>query len=270
MKKLNKAFDIEFSDSNCNQGWSYGGPVGIKTVQWPRSRVNGLPMAHIWTFLVPEEYRVKGENYVAISLFQADDHVADAVEGVSNVINDKKEIKNPNTQIFWDSLLEYAENKHPMEIYLKDIIGGGWALIWLTQEEFNSNLTEIPNEDETTFTNYDKSNGTSCFKQNEPPKYVKLTTRENDPNIGRKLEGYPDKKDKTAYINMYSVEGKKLNLEEKFFGKTHFGGTANPIQGVPEFSPFYIEFEENFGNSNMGGGNGQIDLLNDELDWACG
>ncbi len=86
MKKLARAFNIEFSDSNNNQGWCYGRPVGIKTMQWPRSRVNGLPMAHIWTFLVPEEYRVKEENYVAISLFQADDHVAKKVKGVLSVI----------------------------------------------------------------------------------------------------------------------------------------------------------------------------------------
>ena len=227
-------------------------------------------MAHIWTFLVPEEYRVKGENYVAISLFQADDHVADKVEGVLNMINDKKEVKRSNAQIFWDSLLEYAKNKHPMEIYLQDIIGGGWVLIWLTKEEFNANTTELPDKDKSVFPNYDSFDGTNCFKQDESPKYVKLILRENDPNIGRKLEDFPDEEDENAYIDMHSDKGEELNLQEKFFGKTHFGGTANPIQSVPEFSPFYIEFEESFGNSNMGGGNGQIDLLNNELDWACG
>ncbi len=269
MKKLTKAFNIEFSDYNNHEGWTNGKPVGIKTVQWPRSRICGLPMAHIWTLLVPEEYRVKGEKYVAISLFQADDHVANDVEGVVSVINDNKEIKNTNAQPFWDSLLEYAKNKHPMEIYFEDIIGGGWALIWLTKEEFNSNLTELPNQDDSVYPNYNSFDGTSCFQQNEPPKYVKLIPRENDPNIGRKLEEDPDQEEENAYIDMFSDKGKKLNLEEKYWGKTHFGGTACPTQAMPEFSPFYIEFEENFGNANMGGGNGQIDLLNDEFDWAC-
>ncbi|NOQ72989.1 MAG: hypothetical protein GQ574_13350 [Crocinitomix sp.] len=100
MKELTKAFNIEFSDSNNNEGWANGRPPGLKTIQWPRSRVNGLPMAHIWTFLVPEEYRVKGENYIAISLFQADDHVADEVKGVEDTINKKKEIKDSNVQFF--------------------------------------------------------------------------------------------------------------------------------------------------------------------------
>ena len=39
---------------------------------------------------------------------------------------------------------------------------------------------------------------------------------------------------------------------------------------MPEFSPFYIEFEEEFGDANMSCGNGPIDLLNDQFDWACG
>lgn len=270
MKKVSNAFNIEFSDSNCNEGWTHGKPVGIKTTQWPRSRINGSPMAHIWTFLVPEEYRVKGKNYIAISFFQADDHVANDVDGVSNVINDKKKITGASAQPFWDSLLEYAKNKHPMEIYLEDLIDGGWVLIWLTKEEFNSNLTVLPEKEKSVFPNYDSADGTDCFQQNEPPKYVKLNVREDDPNVGKNLEDDPDEEDEDAYVGMYSVRGEELKLEERFYGKAHFGGTANPVQAVPEFSPFYIEFEEAHGNANMGGGNGQFDLLNDEFDWACG
>ncbi|MEM6631199.1 MAG: hypothetical protein AAF694_16070 [Bacteroidota bacterium] len=99
---------------------------------------------------------------------------------------------------------------------------------------------------------------------------IQLKEREDDPNIGRALEDFPDEADEKAYISMFSKKGQELGLQKKFFGKTHFGGTANPIQATPKFSPFYLEFEEGFGNANMGGGNGQIDLLNDKLDWACG
>lgn len=268
MKELTKAFNIEFTDSNNNEGWAFGRPPGIKTIQWPRSRVNGMPMAHIWTFLVPEGYRVKGENYIAISLFQADDHVADRIEGVREAISDNQEIKDSEKQFFWEAILDYAKNKHPMEVYLEDIIGGGWVLVWLTKEEFESDLTEIPDQQKTTFPNYKNGEGTDCFQQNKPPKFVKLLERDNDPNISRKLEDWPDEEDETAYIDMDSDKGEELKLRERFWGKTHFGGTANPIQATPEFSPYYIEFEEGFGGSNMGGGNGQIDLLNDELDWA--
>ncbi|HHU68422.1 hypothetical protein, partial [Corynebacterium sp.] len=49
----------------------------------------------------------------------------------------------------------------------------------------------------------------------------------------------------------------------------HFGGTAFPIQAVPEgLGPRYLEIEE-FGPLNFGRGNAQIDLENDVFDWAC-
>ncbi|GAA3637657.1 hypothetical protein [Flavivirga jejuensis] len=267
-KELTKAFNIEVSDSDNREGWFAGRPVGIKINQWPRSRVNGLPMAHIWTFLVPKEYRVKGSDYIAISLFQADDHVAEEIKEVESVINDKKEVKDSDAQKFWDSLLEYSKNRHSMEIYLEDIIDGGWVLIWLTKEEFDSKQIELPNEDNSVHPEYDYEDYGNCFAQDDPPRYVKLIERENDPNIGIKLDDWPDEEDENAYINMHSKKGEKLKLKERFWGKTHFGGTANPCQANPGFSPYYIEFEEGFGNANMGGGNGQIDLLNDELDWA--
>ncbi len=272
--KLTKAFNVEFSETNQNNGWAFGRPVGIKTVQWPRSRINGVPMAHLWTFLVPEEYRVKGNEYVAISLFQACD--GDCVDegevemdDVLNVIDNKERKEESEAQEFWDSLLEYAENRHSQEVYLDDILGSGWVLIWLTEEEFNGESTNLPNEETSIYPDYDTSECMDCFENDAPAEYVQLVEREDDPNTGRPLEDWPDEEDESAYIGMYSDKGKELKLQEKFWGKTHFGGTANPVQATPAFSPFYIEFEEGFGDANMGGGNGQIDLLNSELNWNC-
>ena len=264
------AYDIDFSNVDNKEGWAFGRPVGINTVAWPRSRTNGLPMAHLWTFLVPEEYRVKGADYVAVSLFQADDHVASIIEDVSRVIIHQMPVENKSAQPFWDSLLQYATNRHPMEVYLEDIIGGGWALIWLTQKEFDGELTAIPSADQCTFPSYQSMDGTSAFQADAPAKYVRMTVRENDPNVGKKLEDFPKKSNEDAYIGIFSDRGQKFDLEKRFLGKTHFGGTANPVQATPAFSPFYLEFEEAFGEANMGGENGQIDLLNDEIDWACG
>ena len=191
------------------------------------------------------------------------------MDGVPEVIDQKIGLRVEG-QKFWNSLLEYAENRHPMEIYMEDGILGGWAMIWLTQDEFNSNLTELPDPDNCINPKHNYHDfDTSCFKQDLPPKYVRLVERENDPNIGRLLGAYPDEEDEDAYIEMYSDKGEELNLSEKFFGKTHFGGTANPVQDTPKFSPYYVEFEEGFGDANMGGGNGQIDLLNNKIDWAC-
>lgn len=164
----------------------------------------------------------------------------------------------------------YANHRHPQEIYFKDIIGGGWALIWLTKEEFEGETTALPNKEDCIYPDYEIEEwGSTCFVKDQPAKFVQQTVRNNDPNIGKSLNEWPDEDDEDAYSPMFSEKGEALMLD-RFHAKTHFGGTANPIQAMPEFSPFYIEFEEEFGDANMGGGNGQIDLLNDEFDWACG
>ena len=43
-----------------------------------------------------------------------------------------------------------------------------------------------------------------------------------------------------------------------------------PVQGVPEMTPFYVEFEEYLGGYNFGGGNAQLDFRDMRFDWACG
>lgn len=50
----------------------------------------------------------------------------------------------------------------------------------------------------------------------------------------------------------------------------NIGGTMRPVQNTPKFSPFYIEFEQEMGGSNFGGGNAQLDFRDMKFDWACG
>ena len=270
MKEPNQAYEIVLSKENHHQGWVFGAPVGIETKAWPRSRKNGLPMAHIWTLFVPEAYRVKGKELVAISLFQSNDEDVGSIEQVSDVIEHKAKISDPEAQSFWDALLAYAKNKHPMEVYMKDILDAGWALVWLTEAEFKASRTAMPDQSTCKHPDIEDFEGRNLFKRHEHPVYVQLVEREDDPNVGKALKQWQNEDDKEAYIPMYSEKGEKLRLSDRFSQRTHFGGTANPIQTTPSFSPFYIEFEEGFGGANIGGGNAQIDLLNDKLDWAYG
>ncbi|WP_046246986.1 hypothetical protein [Hymenobacter terrenus] len=273
MDKPQQAYDIEFSDTGDQaHGWCYGQPVGLSSAQWPRSRVNGLPMAHIFTCLVPPDYRTEGESRVAISLFQADDHVADEVSGVAEVLEGELPPEtDPAAGPFGESLRTYAQEKHPQEQYFEDLIGGGWAMVWLTEPEFRSAPTAIPDAAVAIFPGYDSTDGTSVYEHNQPAEYVQLVARPYDPNVGKPLEDFPDKEAADAYIPLFSAQSEALGFDKLFWGKTHFGGTASPCQGVPAFSPFYVEFDEIFGGANLGGdGVAQIDLLNKELNWACG
>jgi hypothetical protein len=43
---------------------------------------------------------------------------------------------------------------------------------------------------------------------------------------------------------------------------------SRPEQAMPDLTPFYIEFEETMGSINFGGGNGQLDLVTMQIDWA--
>lgn len=273
MEKPTIAYDIAFSANNTNtgEGWCCGTPAGISTTQWPRGRSNGEPMAHIWTLLVPEQYRTKGSDYVAISLFHADDHVSDTIEDVTALF-DSGTFKEPTTAIpFWKALLDYAQNKHPQEQYFEDLIGGGWALIWLTEAEFRSASTTVPDPAIGIYPGYETFDGTNAYKQNSPAKYITLVERINDPNVGKNITEFPDEEEENAYVPLFTTKAAALNLDDRFFGKSHFGGTSSPSQGEPDFSPFYFEFDEVYGNANLGGdGVAQIDLLHDKFDWACG
>ncbi len=50
----------------------------------------------------------------------------------------------------------------------------------------------------------------------------------------------------------------------------HIGGTMMPMQSVPDFSPYYMEFGEELGGFNFGDGIAQFDFRRLEFDWACG
>ena len=52
-----------------NAGWKYGLPPSLTAETWPRHRSNGLPLVHGFTIRVPENYRVRGAERVALSYF---------------------------------------------------------------------------------------------------------------------------------------------------------------------------------------------------------
>jgi hypothetical protein len=53
-------------------------------------------------------------------------------------------------------------------------------------------------------------------------------------------------------------------------GRCHLGGTAFPVQELPEgLTPWYLELTELPGLNFGGGGTAQIDLESDTFDWAC-
>lgn len=74
-----RAYDLQMLDRPTDRardhGWVYGMPPGISTEQWPLDAVTAYPLMHGFTLKPPDDYRVHGEDIVAVSFFAtAPDH----------------------------------------------------------------------------------------------------------------------------------------------------------------------------------------------------
>jgi hypothetical protein len=108
---------------------------------------------------------------------------------------------------------------------------------------------------------------------------IGCTPRPQDLNAGlAPKDTYGEGPADTGYVSFNYYEGDDIRAEayrEHAWAKdhkpNHIGGTMRPVQAIPEFSPYYIGFEEYFGGYNFGaGGNAQLDFLEMKFDWACG
>jgi hypothetical protein len=280
-------------------GWCCGLPRGISSLQWPLSSKCGFPLEHHFTVRVPEPYRVKGPQYVALALFSdssSETKVSDAVSDLMNIAFDGRELPEtvePDLQTF----LDHLRNRHPMEFRSKDILYSTFAAIWLTEEEFTGAECEPPAPVQTRANamcrlpdwleassaerlfgwdgkeEFNKNYALHRLAGRKPlDKWELLLIRtaefEGDPNTGRMpVDRFDMSSNKDGYVPKYSEEWDALNIDVSY-DDLHFGGTASPMQAMPDLSPFYIEFEERLGMLNFGGGNGQLDLISMQIDWA--
>jgi len=301
-----QAYDIFLSDTPAppeaqgGQGWCFGLPPGIRAEQWPLDPNSGYPLMHGFTLLLPEDYRVHGPDIVALSFFAtAPDHndggpeIADP--GVQDMIEAPPQTPpaDPALLPFW----QRARAAHPRLHRMEDILGCAYAVILLTQAEYEGAacppppavdsplLVQVPAPqwlEAGAWAAHDRMN--SAADRDHPPAGVHLhqafqwVPRASDPNAGLPpRETYGDEPAEGGYQPYYYWLDGKIAAEnwrehEWAMGHEilHIGGTMRPVQNIPEFSPFYIEFEESFGDYNFGGGNGQLDFKDMKFDWACG
>ncbi|MEJ5865961.1 DUF7256 domain-containing protein [Pseudomonas farsensis] len=276
-------------------GWSLGLPPGISQQQWPLSKHYGYPLRHAFTLKIPVQYRVQGEEYVALSLF-VDDQFEElsssaAVEAFFASDLSDEPVRDPALLPFW----EHRRARHPMRFDMVDILGTQYAAIWLTEAQFNGDICQPPaladnpllgpppgwlQQSYAQYLGYDKvrNPGAPAFDwlPGDGPAAgidsafaISAQLREGDPNVGKPPREWEDDCKDSGYVPAFTEQGNALGLSQ-FDGRNHLGGTMFPIQSYPQFSPFYLEFEEHFGGFNFGSGNAQLDLLKMELDWACG
>src|SRR5215468_8838819 len=127
-----RAYDLQMldrpADRTRDQGWVYGLPPGIGSEQWPLDPVTGYPLMHGFTLLLPEDYRVHGEDVVAVSFFAtAPDH------------NDGGAPDDPEMR---EAVL--ARPAHPRLARMTDILDYEYAALLLTAREYGGAFTIPP------------------------------------------------------------------------------------------------------------------------------
>jgi hypothetical protein len=220
-------------------GWEYGTPPGLAPAEWPRHAKSGMPLAHGFTIHLPEAYRARGPEYVALSFFHPaesescpneDEEVEERVEAVlGGDPLDEDEEANP---YFCALVAHLAAAKAPSRERLvqtfADSLGHTHALVWHTEASLSAPRCERPSEEPPE--GYDPE---AFIEANEPASPLFVTTGRRRIQLGRPL---------------------------------------HPMQGhgvVNGMSLHVLEVRSGGGGVNFGDGTGQLDLETGTFDWAC-
>ena len=264
---------------------------------------------HGFTLRLPEDYRVHGPDIVALSFFatasdQNDGGAVPRADLYEAVLGSGPPPDNRHLMPFW----KHARSSHPRLFRMRDILDYEYAVILLSEDEFQGALCPPPDMGKNRYfkesqrpewmtmgggaaffsdsgselvpikeQHYFKFLGGLPEKTLDWHRAIRWSARKKDPNAGLPPEEVFDEPSDLGYQSFsYYLDG-EISAEtyrEHDWAKPHkadhIGGTMRPSQAVPDFSPFYIEFEEYFGGYNFGGGNAQVDFYSMKFDWACG
>jgi hypothetical protein len=304
-----RAYDIEMLTRPVDRahgndhGWCFGLPPGILPQQWPLDSNSGYPLMHGFTLSLPDDYRAHGPEIVALSFFaMAPDQDEGGVAGLAEVVESEvPEPSDPDLVPFWRA----RRAQHPRLFRMRDDLDGAFALILLTQQEFDGPLCEPPpivdsrlleETPRPAWLGHGSAAAlwerTYSIHSTLPPEEYHLykllggvpsrdfgfnralrwKARAEDPNAGKPpRESWAN--EETGYQSHFYYDGENKYHEHEWIkdhARNHIGGTMRPIQNIPPFSPFYVEFGEEFGGYNFGGGKAQLDFRDMKFDWACG
>jgi hypothetical protein len=150
------------------------------------------------------------------------------------------------------------------------MIDGEFAILWLTRDELAGGPAASRPDLRPRGEHTDESEGTNAWDNVEPTVDIWLIPRV-DPNAGKApVQLWGNEQGADGYVNAFSDGGGLADWAEPLFAMSHLGGTAFPVQAMPDgLTPWYLELEEISGLNFGGGGNAQFDLESDTFDWAC-
>ena len=236
-------------------GWIGSPGPGIAWENWPRSEDAGFPMLHVCTLRLPVEHQTKGPGYPGVALFMGEGQFGNR-RLVGDASSDDPYLADLGRAV-----------RHPMALVREDEIGGQYQLVWLTEGELSAGPTAPHPDVRRDGAPEDDSEGANAWDDVEPLRRVWLVERD-DPNAGEA----PVEARGERYLQPFNTETSRFEpWAEALFGRCHLGGTAFPVQGMPDgLTPTYLELGEISGLNLGGGGTLQIDLSSETFDWACG
>ncbi|MEU4644369.1 hypothetical protein [Micromonospora sp. NPDC023814] len=233
-----EAFDIWTDDDVADEagkrprlpaGWADHAGPGIDVRTWPRSPRTGQPMLHCFTLWLPEAYRRRGPDLVAVAVFQWEDELyfKDPSPEVSAVIAGRPvEVAQPEHP-FWAELAQ--ARAHPRLQVADDGVASLLAMVWLTEAELNGPRVTRPAAAPALADG--EVDNTSWRARHGVYGSLWLVPRD-DPNAGVPPVSFPS--DGDAYVDvpdMFDV-----------FHAEHLGGTGMSPDGMRDgLSPWYVE-----------------------------
>ena len=222
-------------------GWEGGLPPSITKEQWPRHGCSGLPLMHGFTVKVPEEYRTKGKDRIALSYFHPGDSKSfrcerDMIERVGAVFEGGELGEGKKGHPFWEALKTHGRSKHPAVVNYMDILDHDHVIIWHTQQDLNAPRCERPE------TQLPKGIDGRAMHLDEPVlEEIPLFLTDREPQSRLIQLGWP----------LHPLQDSLEDLKDMGFGDLS------------------LEIETTVGGANYGEGNCQVDLAGTLLDWAC-
>jgi hypothetical protein len=121
-------------------GWEYGLPPSLTAETWPRHRSNGLPLVHGFTIRVPDSYRVRGADRVALSYFHPGESESYPVTAqlqtrIHAILGGQAPNSSEAAQPFYRALAAHARARKPHVQWFTDLLHDTHAIIWHTEAE---------------------------------------------------------------------------------------------------------------------------------------
>ncbi|GAB3153726.1 hypothetical protein GCM10027290_47060 [Micromonospora sonneratiae] len=252
-----EAFDIWTGDDIADEagdrpwrpaGWADPAGPGIDVRTWPRSPRTGQPMIHCFTLWLPEAYRRRGPDLVAVSVFQWNDdcYFKEPLPEVEAAFAGRRvDVVQPDHP-FWAELAE--SRRHPQLQLADDGVASLVAMVWLNETELNGPRVARP----TAAPEFADGEAETMHLRQRYGVFgpLWLVTRD-DPNAGVAPVPFPE--DGGAYVDVPD--------RWDIFHDEHLGGSDMCPDGVREgLSPWYIEVNRLGGLSHGGDQDLALDL----------